>query len=263
MNAATSFDVSYRSVKVWRRNLDVFRHLVATEMIWPILEPVIILAALGFGLGTFVTLASEQDYVQFIVPGLIAAFPMWQVIFETSWPAYSRMETQKTYDAVMATPVSLGDVVAAELLWAATRGVIGATYIIVVALILTPSYDLIESPLVILALPVTFISGIMFGSMAMIATSLVRSISQLNYFVTVVVMPMFWVAGVFFPLEEMAQEVRVLSWFMPLTHVVDLQRGLTTGDLSAGLLLNLLVICLLGASFFLIALTTMRRRLIK
>jgi lipooligosaccharide transport system permease protein len=132
-----------------------------------------------------------------------------------------------------------------------------------VALLLTPFWDLVQSPLVIFVLPVAFLSGLMFGCMALLATSLVSSVSQLAYFVSLVIMPMFWIGGVFFPLEEMPESVQVVSWFMPLRHVVDIQRGLVTGDLEPGLLLDVAWIAVVTALLYSAVLHSMRRRLIK
>ena len=255
-------DVSYRSLKVWQRNRDVFLRIWKAEMIWPVFEPLIVLLGLGLGLGRFVELEG-QDYIQFITPGVIAAFAMWGTIAEAGWASYNRMANQKTYDAMIATPVSIDDVITGEVIWAATKGLISAVYILAVAALLTPVWDLIQSPLVVFILPVAFLAGLMFGAMALLATSFVSSVSQLAYFVSLVVMPMFWVGGVFFPLEEMPQTIQTLSWFMPLRHVVEIQRDLVTGNLDMALLVNLAWIIVVTALLYRAVLWTMRRRLIK
>lgn len=256
-------DVSYRSVKVWQRNRDVFLHLWRAEMIWPALEPMVVMVGLGLGLGQFVELESGQDYVQFITPGLLAAFPMWATIFESGWSSYSRMETQRTFDAMIATPVSIDDVIAGEVLWAATKGLLSAFYILLVAVVLTPVYDLAQSPLVIFVLPVALLGGLMFASMSLLVNAFVSSISQLSYFVTLVIMPMFWSAGVFFPLDDVSETVQIVSWFMPLTHVVNLERAMVTGNVEVSHLIDLIWIVAVTLVFFYAVLLSMRRRLIK
>ncbi len=256
-------DVSYRSLKVWQRNRDVFLHIWKAELIWPIFEPVVVMFALGLGLGEFVELESGQEYIQFITPGLMAAFPMWGTIAEGGWGAYNRMESQKTYAAMIATPVSIDDVIAGEVLWAATKGLISASYILIVSLLLTPFYDLVRSPLVLLVLPVAFLAGLMFAAMSLLATSFVRSSTQLAYFVSLVVMPMFWAAGVFFPLEELPELMQTLSWFMPLRHVVEIERAFVNGDPDFVLLVSFAWIAIVTAVLFLAVLWSMRRRLIK
>jgi len=261
--SAFAAGVSYRSLKVWQRNRDVFMHLWKAELIWPIFEPVIVLVGLGLGLGGFVELEGGQSYIQFITPGLMAAFAMWPTIAEAGWGAYNRMETQKTYDAMIATPVSISDVIAGEVLWAGTKGLISTSYIVAVALVLTPFYDLVQSPLVVFVVPVALLSGLMFAAMSLLATSFVRSAAQLAYFVSIVIMPMFWVGGVFFPLSQLPEGLQVASWFMPLRHVVELERAFVSGDLHFGLLINLAWIVVVTAALFQAVLWTMARRLIK
>jgi lipooligosaccharide transport system permease protein len=256
-------DVSYRAFKVWQRNRDVFMHIWRAEMIWPIFEPLIVMVGLGLGLGKFVELESGQDYIQFITPGVMAAFPMWGTIAEGGWASYNRMENQKTFAAMIATPVSIDDVITGEVIWAATKGAISAVYIVIVALCLTPFWDLIQSPLVILVLPAAFLSGLMFGAMALLATSYVSSVSQLAYFVSIVIMPMFWIGGVFFPLNEMPEGIRIVSWFMPLRHVVDVQRAFVTGNFNWSMLVHVAWIFVVTVVLYRAVLWSMRRRLIK
>ena len=256
-------NVSYRSLKVWQRNRDVFLHIWKAEMIWPVFEPLIVLLGLGLGLGKFVELNSSQSYIQFIAPGVMAAFPMFGAIAEAGWGSYNRMENQKTFAAMIATPVSIDDVITGEVIWGATKGVISAVYIVIVALCLTPSWDVVQSPMVVFVLPVAVLAGFMFASMALLATSFVSSISQLAYFVSIVILPMFWIGGVFFPLSQMPESVRILSWFMPLRHVADIQRGFVTGDLSLSMLADAVWIAVVGLVLYRAALWSMRRRLIK
>jgi lipooligosaccharide transport system permease protein len=261
--ALASVDVSYRSLKVWQRNRDVFMHMWRAELLWPFFEPFVVFLGLGLGLGRFVELASGEDYIQFITPGVIAAFAMWASIAEAGWGSYNRMSWQKTYDAMIATPVSIDDVITGEVIWAATKGVGSTLAITLVALLLTPFWDMIRSPLVVMVIPTAMLAGLMFGSMALLATSFVTSVSQLNYFVSLIIIPMFWVGGVFFPPEELSTEMQAFAWFLPLSHVVDLQRAWVTGNLDASLLLDVAWIAVVGALLYRAVLWSMRRRLIK
>jgi lipooligosaccharide transport system permease protein len=261
--ALTSVDVSYRSFKVWQRNRDVFMHMWRAETLWPFFEPFVVFLGIGLGLGTFVELASGEDYIQFITPGVIAAFAMWAAIAEGGWGSYNRMSWQKTYDAMIATPVSLDDVITGEVIWAASKGVFSTAAIVLVTLILTPFWDMIQSPLVVMAFPTALLAGLMFGAMALLATSFVTSVSQLNYFVSLIIIPMFWVGGVFFPPDELSSEIQAFAWFLPLSHVVNLQRGWVTGDLEAAMVVDVIWIVVVTAVLYRAVLWSMRRRLIK
>jgi hypothetical protein len=117
--------VSYRSFRVWQRNADVFLRLWHAELVWPVVEPILIILALGLGLGTFVELTGNQTYMEFLAPGILAVYPMWAAVGECGWGSYVRMSMQRTFDAIIATPVNLEDVIAAEILWGTTRALMG------------------------------------------------------------------------------------------------------------------------------------------
>lgn len=255
--------VSYRSLRVWQRNGDVFLRLWHAELVWPVVEPILILLALGLGLGVFVELGSDETYMEFLTPGLLAVYPMWGAVAECAWGSYMRMSMQRTYDAIIVTPVNLEDVIAGEILWGSTRGLISTFYIILVALLFTPAYSLVDSPLVVLVPIVAVLQGIMFSSISMCYTSTAASVASLNFFFSLVVTPMFWLGGVFFPIDSLPQGFQVLAWFLPVSHVVAIQRGLVEGSLQWSHLGDLAWILVVGVFFFRLALLLMRRRLIK
>ncbi|KPK47031.1 MAG: hypothetical protein AMJ77_04375 [Dehalococcoidia bacterium SM23_28_2] len=255
-------DVSYRAYRVWQRNRDVYLRLWKAEAIWPLAEPLITLLALGVGLGGLVSrseLPGDQRYIEFIAPGILAVFPMWTAAAECGWGSFFRMENQRTYHAIIATPVSIEDVITGEILWGATRGLISSVYILAV----TAAFGLLNSPLALLVPVAAYVSSFMFASVSLSYTSIARSISSLNYFFALFVTPQFWLGGVFFPLERLPEELQVASWFVPATHVVDIYRGLVEGNLNLGHLGDLAWIAVVGAVFYYLALVSMQRRLIQ
>ncbi len=252
-------DVSYRAVRVWQRNRDVYLNIWRSEIVWPIVDPLITLVALGIGLGDFVDLGVEQSYVDFIAPGLLCVFPMWSAAAETGWGSFFRMENQRTFDAIVATPVSVDDVTTGEILWASTRAVISVTYI----LVLVAAFGAVESALAVLVLPLAFLPGLMFASISLCYTSVARSISSLNYFFAAYITPQFWLAGVFFPLDRLPEWVQTVAWFTPAYHAVNIYRGLITGEPEWGHLGDIAWMMVVTALFYWIALYAMRRRLVK
>lgn len=255
--------VSYRSYRTWQRNRDVVFRLWFAELVPPLLGPIIVITALGLGLGVFVELEGDQDYIEFLTPGLLALFPMLWAMFDCGWGAFGRMNMQHIYDAVIATPLNVEDVIAGEIFWGATRGSFQAIHIVIAALLFTPAYGLIDSPLVVLVLPIAFLSGVLFGAMAMCFTSVAPSMSAYNFLWAFIISPMFWFGGAFYPLERLPTGLWVLAQFIPLTHVVSINRGLIEGQLEWSHLGNLAYILAVGAAFLALALWAMRRRLIK
>lgn len=169
------------------------------------------------------------------------------------------MEYQKTYDAAIATPLSIEDVTAGEIFWGATRALITGTAILAIA----AAFHLVSSPWALVIPALAFLEGIMFASIAISFTSLVPAIHTFNYYFTFFVTPMFFFGGVFFPLSSFPELVQALSWIAPLTPVVHLTRALINGEFHAQLLWALALIFIITALFFSISLRTMRRRLIR
>lgn len=252
-----------RSLRVWQRNRDVYFQLWKTELFPPVLEPVMMFVALGLGLGTYVELTDDSDYIQFLGPGVLAMFTMFAATFEALWGAYFRLDQHGTYAAILATPTRPEEIIAGEILWAASRGAINAVLILMVMLVLTPFYGVIGSPLALLAVPVAFMTGLLFGSFGQAYVSVARSVSQLNYFFSLLILPMFWFSGGFFPLDELPAWAVTASWFTPLYHGVELNRGLISGELGWDDLghVTWLVVVLLPAAW--LALWTMRRRIVE
>jgi lipooligosaccharide transport system permease protein len=251
-------DVSFLSLRVWQRNRDVFMNIWKSEAIWPFVEPLLTLVALGFGLGKFIEFTGEQSYIEFIGPGLLAVYAMWMSSAEACWGAYFRMD-QKTFDAIISTPASIDDVSTGEILWASTRSFISVFCIFIVVV----TFGAMQSSMSLLILPLAFLPGLMFGSIGLCYSAIARSVSSLNYFFAVYITPQFWLAGVFFPVDEMPGWVQVVAWFMPAFHVVELYRALATGDFEWTNIANVLWILVVTAAFYALALSLMRRRLVK
>jgi len=248
---------SWRFIRMWQRNRDVFLRLWHTEAPGFVAEPVIILLAMGLGLGAYVGLINGQKYIEFVAPGIIASYAMFSASFECTYGSYWRMEHQRTYDAIIATPLTIEDVVAGEIFWGATRSLITGSVVLAVA----AAFQLVSSPWALLIPVVSFLSGIMFSSIAVLVTSLVPSFYSFNYFFTLFITPMFFFSGVFFPLDSFPEIVQTLSWIAPLTPVVHLTRALFWGEFHLSLLMALAIIIGLTILFLSISLVTMRRRL--
>lgn len=259
----TSPDISFGAYRVWQRNRDVLLQLWKSEFVAQLLEPVVVILALGIGLGRFVELDSGEEYAAFLAPGLIAMFPMFAAVFECAWGSYVRLEMQGTYRAIVATPVSVDDVITGEILWGTTRSVMNASYILLVATVLTPWLHMVDSPWAVLIIPISAVPGVLFSAISICFASIARAMSQFSYFFNLVINPMFWFGGAFFPFDQLPQWARILAWFIPLSHVVSLYRGLIDGDLRWGLMADFAWITVAAGVFYWLALAGMRRRLVE
>lgn len=217
-----------RAFRVWQRHLTVYTKLYKSSFALNFVEPIVYLLAMGFGLGAFVKEIDGTPYMNFIAPGIIASSAMFAAIYECTYGTYVRMTFQKTFDAILATPVQPDDLVAGEILWGATKSLIyGATIIIVIS-----AFGLVASPLILAALPFVFISGLLFSGLAVIAAAIVPGIDSFNYFYTLVMTPMFLFSGIFFPLNTLPPFVAKIAFFSPLYHLVNICRASATGSLT-------------------------------
>jgi len=255
--------ISRRFVRVWQRNLTVYGQNWKISFLTPILEPIFYLLAFGVGLSIMVGKIyyrdSEISYPYFLAPALIAINIMNNAFFENTYSSFVRMYYQKTFDAMMATPLTLEEIITGEIVWGATKAVI-ATAIMLVVISL---FGLIRYPHGLLIIPLAFIGGIAFGSIGMFFTGIVPRIDQFNLPVFLFVTPMFLFSGTFFPMKNLPLWAQQLAIFLPLTHLVKLTRDLSLGLLNMEMLWGLgyfVIFCLI---FFPLAINKMRRRLIK
>ena len=251
--------LSWSCLSVWRRTWDVFFKTYQVNFLPPFIEPVLYLLAIGFGLGIFVGEIDGIPYVQFIAPALLAISMMNAAFFECTYSSYVRMYYQKTFDAMIATPLSLDDVITGELLWGATRSFIYSSVMLVVLI----AFGVVDLPASLLIIPFSFLAGLLFACIAMCFTAITPGIDALNYPSFLFITPMFLFSGTFFPLTVLPETVQVLAVaILPLTQLVIITRSLTRSMLSPLFCYSLAWIIVVTAVFFVMAIRLMRRRLI-
>lgn len=244
---------------VARRNADVYFIAWKTDFLPPLLEPILYLIALGYGLGAFVPQVQGLTYSEFLAPALLTLTAVNAAFFECSYGSFVRMYWQKTYDAITSTPVSLDDVILGELLWAAVKSVINAA---IVLLVIT-AFGLVHSPLILLAFPVVFIAAFSFGAIGILTTSVAPNIDAFNYPMYLYITPMWFLSGTFFPLETLPPAIQYAAYTLPLTHATRIARSLSLGIVEPTLLWSFLWLAFVGFILSLMCVNAMRRRLIK
>ena len=249
----------WRGFHVWQRNRDAVIRGWKVELGGMIIEPFIVLATLGFGLGAYVGNIGDTSYAEYLAPGLIASYAMFHATLDSTYGAYLRMDSHHVYEAMLFTPVEPSDIVFGEVMWGATRAAVSGAVVLAAA----TSFGLVSSPLAVLAIPCAYLVGLAVASIAMILTATASTIGAMNNFFTVFIIPMFYVSGVFFPLDHLPQSVRTLSWALPLTPAAALTRGLVHGNLSWEMLLWVAELLAVAAVAIYVAAFFMRRRLIK
>jgi lipooligosaccharide transport system permease protein len=250
------------SMAVWARNKDVFFITWKTNFLPPFLEPILYLLAMGFGFGMLVnTLPAPYDkfsYAQFLGPGLIAISAMYGAFFECTYGSFVRMHYQKTFDAIVATPISMEEVITGEILWGATKSVINGTIVTIVIL----AFGLATLPGALLIPFVALLAGLAFGAIAMIFTALVPNIDSFNYPFFLFITPMFLFSGTFFPLTVLPPAVQDVALAFPLTHVATMMRDFCLGTYSYSDIWGCIYLLAITAVSFYAAIYLMKRRLV-
>ena len=229
----------------------------------PFFEPILYLVAMGLGFGILIGKVEYEglfvEYAMFLAPGLVAISSMYSAFFECTYGSYVRMHYQKTFDAIIATPLSIEDVIAGEMLWGATKSFLNSTIVLGVVVIA----GLAWFPGMLFVPFIGFLSGLMFASIAMIFTALVPNIDSFNYPFFLLITPMFLFSGTFFPLNVLPEWGQWMAEILPLTHSTRLIRDLSYNLFSWVDVISLLYIVLLTAITFVTAIALMRKRLIK
>ena len=251
--------VSYRSFNVLARNYGVFLKTWKTSIIPPFLDPLFYLVGMGYGLGALIIKVQGHSYIEFIAPALIASVMMTAPFFENSVGSYVRLYYQKTFDAMISTPVSIEDVATGEIFYGAFKAMIqGVSILIVVA-----AFGLVKSPLVIFIPFLCLFAGFVNGAIALSYMTFIPAISYVDYFFTVIMTPMFLFAGTFFPVSQLPGWAQKIAYMMPLYHIVNVTRALSSGENLQTIPGDLLWLLICGTVFYVFSLHRMNKRMRK
>jgi len=245
------------ALTVWRRNILVWRKLLVPAILMNFGEPLIYLLGLGYGLGRFVGEMSGLSYLAFLSSGIIASSAMTTASFEGMYSVFTRMVPQKTYEAILATPLEIDDILAGEMLWCATKSLFSGMAILAVATVL----GVVGSWQALWAIPVVFLIGLCFAGPALIMSSLAYNYDFFNYYFVLIVTPMYILCGVFYPIESLPVAVHGVVQVLPLTHAVVLTRSLVAGAELTQPVLHVTVLLLYAVVSYAIAVVLVRKRL--
>jgi len=238
------------------RNLLVWKKLAGPSILGNIAEPLITLVAFGYGVGSLIGQIDGLPYIEYLASGSVAVSAALAATFEALYSAYSRMAVQKTWDSILNAPIALDDIVFAEMLWAAMKALFSCAAILIVIFLL----DISRAPSMLLALPVLGLAGITFASLALVFNALAKGYDFFTYYFTLVVTPMTFLSGVYFPIAQMPPWLQGIAQVLPLKAAVDLVRPLVLGNIPADPLGPLLVLTGYACSGYYLALVLTRRR---
>jgi lipooligosaccharide transport system permease protein len=260
---ATAADRAWRGRKLVERNLMVYRHQLVV-IFSGVIEPVLYLAGIGFGLGGFIKSVPLGDgrevaYAAFAAPALLATAAMNGAVFETIFNVFFKLNYAKTYEGILATPMGITEIALGEMLWALLRALLYAVAMLVLMLVL----GLIKSPWALLALPAALLISAAFSAAGLAGTSFLRTVQDFDVPMGLIVMPMFLFSGTFFPTSIYPLPIQIFMEATPLLHSVRLMRGLTLGTTSWVQLWDLAYLLAFFGLTLWIAMRQMERKLVK
>jgi lipooligosaccharide transport system permease protein len=197
-----------------------------------VMEPTIYLLAFGLGVGTLVSTVQGLDYVQYVGTGMVATSVLFASALSAMFGTFVKHRFQRTYDAILATPVDTEELVTAEILWMSARaGIYGCAPLLVAML-----FGLDPAPGMLLVPLLGFLTALGFAGFGMLMAAVVSKIDSFNYVTTTVITPLFLVSGTFFPIDQLPEWAQVVANINPLYHCVELVRhavfGFETVDLA-------------------------------
>jgi lipooligosaccharide transport system permease protein len=246
-------------MSVWRRNYLVWKKLALASMFGNLADPMIYLFGLGLGLGLMVGHVDGVSYIAFLAAGTVASSVMMSASFESMYSGFSRMHVQRTWEAIMHTPLTLGDIVLGEIVWAASKSVLSGVAIMLVAGVLGYA----KFPSMLAVFPVIVLTGLAFASTAMIVTALAPSYDFFMFYQTLALTPMLLLSGVFFPIAQLPALAQHITLVLPLSHAVELIRPAMLGREGSNVVLHVGVLVAYAVVPFFICTVLFRRRMMR
>jgi lipooligosaccharide transport system permease protein len=220
-----------RATRVVERNGLAYRRMWFV-FLTGLFEPALYLFSIGIGVGGLVGKVPGPGgypiaYDQFVAPGLMAAAAMNGAVLDTTFNFFFKFKYAHTYDAMLATPLEVRDVVRGEVTWALLRGGFYSSAFLATMLAL----GLVPSWWALLAIPAALLVSFAFAGAGIAATTFMRSWTDFDY-VNLALIPMFLFAATFFPLTQYPDAVSAVIRFTPLYQGVALERALVIGQLD-------------------------------
>ena len=245
--------VLYRHLLTWWRNY-FFSSLVGT-----VGEAILYLFSLGLGMAHYIGVVNGIPYIEYLAAGIWMSSSMYAASFDSTFGTFTRYHEQKTFDGILCTPIQLDEIIAAEVVYAGTHGLLSATIIGVIFTL----FGLIHTPLAILIIPLGFLTGVAFSSLSLIGAAIAKNYSFFSYYFTIGITPMFLLSGIFFPLNQLPEWASKIAWFTPLYHAVLISRELYQGIFSLNILFSVIWLTLFSLICFYIAVFAFRKKLLK
>jgi lipooligosaccharide transport system permease protein len=243
---------------VMSRDIVLFGRYWKATTFSSVVQPTIYLLAFGLGFGSLVSHVQHVRYVEYVGTGVVATAVLFSSAFPGMFNTFIRWKFQRTYDAMLAAPVDVEELITAEVLWISIRaGVYGvAPLIVAMGFGLSPNVGMLLVPFV------GFVTGFGFACFGVLVAAVAKTIDNFNYVTSAVLTPLFLVAGTFFPISTFPPVLRTIAEFNPLYHCVQLVRDTALGHLGPSDLWHACFLIVFAVLMWRIAVWQMEEKLI-
>jgi len=241
------------------RDVAIFGRYWKSTTFSSIVQPTIYLLAFGLGFGSLVSHVGGLTYVQYVGTGVVATAVLFSSAFPGMFNTFIRWQFQRTYDAVLAAPVDVEELITAEVLWISLRaGVYGmAPLLVAIAFGLAPHWGMLLVPLI------GFVTGFGFAGFGVTVAAVAKTIDNFNYITSAVLTPLFLLAGTFFPITSLPPAVQTIAKLNPLYHCVQLVRDASLASLGLADVWNAAFLIAFALLMWRLAISQLGRRLIE
>ncbi len=220
--------------------------------------PLLFLVVFGAGFGKLIgQMAIGVDYIQFMYPGILS-----MTVVMTSVMSGVSIVWDREFGflkEVLVSPLNRSGVLVGKALGTAVIAIMQG----VIMLILAPILNVPLSPGIVLGLlPLLVILSLSLSGMGLLIGARMRSQQAFHLVMQLVIFPMMFLSGIFFPISGVATWLEVLSKINPVTYGIDAIRQLFLGTETAGVTIfghtmsildSALVVVLVGAILLAIA----------
>lgn len=215
--------IVYILIRFWYE----YKQLWRAQFVRDFLDRLIYLLAFGFGMGGVMATSHGGDYLAFLVPGIAASTGVFVMTMAMTYGVWERSSSYKVWQAWLATPIRLGEIMLAELVYASLRALPSVFILTVLAYVWL---DALPSPMgALMSIPVLLIANLTMGAIAMCFTVHIRRPIHFAYVTTLWTTPMFLMGGTFFDMHNAPVFMQWISWVFPLSHVIAVVRPLMLG----------------------------------
>ncbi len=238
---------------VWLR--EMLRYIRARErMIGSLAMPIFWL--LIFGSSIRASVSMDIDYTSFITPGIITMALMFNSIFSGITVIWDR--ELGFMKEMLVAPISRLSIVAGKALGGATTALIQATFLLLLVFFIksisSEYFIAVRMDVLVFLMMIPMMVLIALGLVG-IGIALASSLDTLESFGLImqfVIMPMFFLSGALFPINDLPSLIRIITYLDPVTYGVELLRSILIGFSSMNIVLSFGVVSIFSFSMLLV-----------